>query len=173
MDIKNFFQSKFFQSRTFKIILFVIGGVVVALLILQAGIFVGYRRAGFSYRWGDNYYRTFGGPGPGGMMDIPRQNFPNAHGTTGKIIKIDLPTFVVEERGNIEKIVLIKDDTAIVRFRDKIKPADLKVDDSIVVIGQPNDAGQIEAKIIRVMPAGPPVAPLNGTPRQPSAVQTD
>jgi hypothetical protein len=49
--------------------------------------------------------------------------------------------------------VVIKEDTAIMRFRETIKPSDLKVDDSIVVIGEPNDAGQIEAKFIRVMPS--------------------
>jgi hypothetical protein len=33
-----------------------------------------------------------------------------------------------------------------------IKLADLKIGDIIVIIGSPNDKGQIEAKIIRVFP---------------------
>ena len=55
----------------------------------------------------------------------------------------------------MEKIILVSDATIIKRFQDTIKLADLKVDDYIVVIGEPNNAGQIEAKLIRLMPPEP------------------
>ncbi len=84
-------------------------------------------------------------------MDM--QNFPNAHGTVGKIIKIELPTIIVQDKDETEKVVLIKDDTSIRSGKTDITKNDLKVDDFIVVIGSPNTQGQIEAKLVRIMPS--------------------
>ena len=152
MEQKNFLQSKIFAR-----ILYGIGIVIVALLIFQAGMFVGFRKAEFSGRFGDNYRQTFGGPKePGnGIMGIffGSSDFPNPHGAVGKIIKITLPTIVTIGPDNVEKIILIKKDTIINRFRETIQPTDLKIDDRIVVIGSPNSSSQIEAKLIRIVPA--------------------
>jgi hypothetical protein len=63
----------------------------------------------------------------------------------------------VQDNDGTEKIVLIKDDTSIRSMRDDISKDRLKVDDFIVVIGSPNAQGQIEAKLIRLMPAGIPI----------------
>jgi hypothetical protein len=57
----------------------------------------------------------------------------------------------------MEKIILIKEDTVIKRFRDNIKLSDLKVDDYVTVIGEPNEEGQIQAKLIRLSPPRPPM----------------
>ena len=152
LDLKELFQSK-----KFKAVLYVLGVAVIVLLIFQAGMFVGYRKAGFAYRFGDNYYRTFGG-----RMDIRTPflgmqggEFPSAHGAIGKIIKISLPILVIEDQDNVEKVVLIKDNTLVRRFRDKIESADLKVDDFVVVIGSPNDKSEIEARLVRILPSPP------------------
>ena len=123
--------------------------------MLSLGIFVGFKKAGHSYRWGENYERNFGGP-PGFFKgDFLGNGFMGAHGVSGQIIKIDSSTLVIKGKDNMEKVVLIKDDTVIERLRETIKLNDLKVDDNIVVIGQPNEAGQIEAKFIRILPTLP------------------
>lgn len=147
MNLKNLLQTK-----KLAVILYAVGITIAAILVFQAGVFVGYRKAAFSYRWGENYYRIFGERKRGPLMGAAGENFPNAHGAIGKIIKIDLPTFIIEGSDKIEKIVLIKNDTNIRRFRETIKPIDLKVDDLAVVIGSPNSQAQIEAKLIRLMP---------------------
>ena len=151
MDTKNLFQSK--MSRK---IIFGVGIAVVVLAVFQAGMFVGYRKAAFSYKWGDNYYRTFGGRHRGemgGMMGLFRgKDFSSSHGTIGKIISIDLPTLAIEDKDGVEKIILITDDTVIKKFRGNIQPADIKIDDSVTVIGSPNADAQIEAKFIRLLP---------------------
>ena len=59
----------------------------------------------------------------------------------------------------MEKIVLVNDQTVIRRGRDNVKVSDLKVDNNLVVIGDPNEMGQIAAKLIRLMPA--PLMPAN------------
>ncbi len=143
----------FIRSKTFKIILCGIGVLAAMLAILHVGILIGYHKATFSFGWGDNYYRTFGGSRRHfGREFPPQKDLSEAHGVAGKILSISLPTFVVEGRDNVEKVVLIKDDTVIRHFRDTLKPADLKVDDEVVIIGAPNNQAQVEAKLIRLMP---------------------
>lgn len=154
IDTKNLFQSK-----TLKRILFTIGILVVALLIFKAGLLVGYRKAEFSYRWGDTYYRVFGehrGSRGGPFVGIMgRGDFLDAHGLTGKIIKISAQTLVIEGQDGVEKSVEIKNDTIIRRFREAVAPGDLKAGDLVVVIGSPNDQGQIDAELIRLVPSLP------------------
>ncbi len=150
MNIKEFSQSKAFKKT-----LYGIGVVIVALLIFQGGVLVGYHKAGFSYRLGDNYHRTFVGEQGEFPLGMYRGDFTDAHGSVGKIIKIDLPTFVLEGQDGVEKIISVTDDTVIRQFRETIKPTDLKINDFVVVIGSPNTQGQIESRLIRLMPSLP------------------
>lgn len=155
---------KVFESKKVLVIASILGVLIIASLIFQAGVSVGFHKASFGRNWSENYGRNFGMMRDGdrdfirGMMD--QRNFPNAHGSVGKIIKIELPIIIVQDRDGTEKIVIIKDDTSIRSVKENIKVSNLKVDDFIVVIGSPNEEGQIEAKLIRLMPAGMPQAPL-------------
>ena len=154
-------MQKFFESKLAFKVLCGIGIVLVALLIFYAGVNVGFYKASFGRDWGENYERNFGfGP------DIPilgKDNFPNANGAIGKIIKVELPTVIVEDKDGTEKVVSIDSNTNIEKMTEQITVNDLKVDDFVVVIGTPDAQGQIEAKFIRVMPVGivpPPQAPI-------------
>jgi hypothetical protein len=130
---------------------------VVIVLIFGAGMFVGGMKARFSYRWAEQYHKNFAGP-QGGFLGNWRNpppfpgDFIESHGTFGEIIKIDGNTLVVKGRENIEKIVLVQENTSIKSGFKDIKISDLKVGDMIVIIGSPNEQGQIEAKLIRVFP---------------------
>lgn len=117
----------------------IIVGIIIVLVAFGAGTFVGMRRANFSMRWAENYQRNFGEP-----------RF-NAHGISGQIIKIEGSTLVINGRDNVEKIILTTASTTINGFRINLKTADLKAGDNIIVIGNPNDTGQIEARFIRLM----------------------
>ncbi len=162
MEIK-----KFLESKIFKVSLCVIGSIVLAILIFRAGMSFGYRKANFSYKGGENFYRIFGRHSQkqkSYMMDFfgsKDRNFPNMHGSTGKVIKIDLPALLVEDQDGIEKTIVINNESVIKRFRDTIKDTDIKLDDFIVVIGNPNDKGEIEAKLIRTMPTLPSFSSSN------------
>jgi hypothetical protein len=155
MEFKNFLQS----SKS-KHVVAGIGIAVTALLIFQAGVFVGFRKAGFAGRMGDNYYKTFGerrdsqNPFPSfGMREM--MDPLNSHGTIGKIVSVALPEVIVADRDGIEKIILVDSKTDIRQFRDTIKAEQLKTGDFVTIIGEPNDKGQIEARLIRVMPTPP------------------
>ena len=152
MDFK-----KTFQSKPFAITLMVFGIFVIGLLIFQAGVFVGYRKAGYSFRFGQDYYRTFGperGPFPG---NIPGDNFPNANGAVGRIIKINLPSLIIEDQAGVEKVTLVTNDTLVRQFRNTLSAADLKINYFVVIIGSPNSRNQIEARLIRLIPPPPNV----------------
>jgi hypothetical protein len=152
MDTNNFFQSNLFKG-----ILLGIAGLGVLVFVFSLGVFVGSKKAEFSFKWADEYHRNFGGPQGGifgDFMGMDRE-FPNANGSFGQIIKIDTTanTLTIKDPSNVEKNILVDAKTNIVLQRNNIKLSDLKVDDNIVVVGEPNSSGQIEAVLIRVMPA--------------------
>lgn len=145
--------SQFFKSKKFYIITWSLAGIMILLLVFKAGVIVGYKKASFSYGWGESYHRNFGGPRSGFSRNFfDKEDFIESHGTFGQIMKIDGSTLVVKGRDNAEKIVLVKDDTSLRSKRDTAVLSDLKINDYIVIIGQPNNQGQIEAKLIRIMP---------------------
>ncbi|MFZ3063557.1 MAG: hypothetical protein WA148_07460 [Actinomycetota bacterium] len=129
-------------------------GVALALLVVIGsfgiGVFVGTQKARFSYRWAEHYYKNFGGPGRQFFRDLRGRDFVDGHGVFGEIIKIEGNALVVKSKRGVEKSVVVSKDTTIRRGGETIKVKDLKVNDSIVVIGSPNEKGQIEAKLIRV-----------------------
>jgi len=156
---------KFFQSKFFKGLLCGIAALIAVLLIFKAGMIAGIKRAEFSGRWSENYHRNFGGPQGGFGKTLGDRDFLEANGTFGQIIKIDGSTIVVKGFKDVEKAVLVNDQTIIEHFRETIKLEDLKVDDNVIVIGEPNDVGQIAAKLIRVLP--PPESSRTFPPSMP------
>jgi hypothetical protein len=161
MDTDNIL--KFFRSKAFVIVIIALFGLALLAGAFGLGIFVGYRKATFSYRWGENYHLNFGGPRGGffqNFQDLGGRDFIGAHGVFGQIIKIDDQTLVIKGQDNVERVVLVKSDTSIRRLGENIKLGDLKTNEYITVIGEPNDSGQIEAKFIRVMPLPSPSAPM-------------
>jgi hypothetical protein len=132
--------------------------IVVIVLVFGLGVLVGEKKAKFSYLWAENYHRMFAGPKAGFLGSLRMPPFPpfdefiEGHGTFGEIIKIEGNSLVVKGRGNVEKVIIVTEKTVIKSGREDIKFSDLKIGDMIVIIGSPNDKGQIEAKLIRVFP---------------------
>jgi hypothetical protein len=128
---------------------------IVLALVFKIGMFVGEKKAQFSFRWAENYHRMFAGPKAGFLGNLrmpPFSEFIEGHGTVGEIIKIEGNNLVVKGRGDVEKLILVNEKTIIKSGFKNIKVSDLKIGDIIVIIGSPNDKGQIEAKLIRVFP---------------------
>ncbi len=154
----------FFKSTPFQRVLIGMGILVIALLIFQAGVFVGVRKASFSYRGADNYYRAFGQEHRGPMDGFMRDGFPGANSSAGRVVSLALPTIVVADRDGVEKTIRITDQTIVRRDRGEVKADALQIDDFVVVIGAPNDTAEIEAKFIRLLPP-PPDLPLGAFER--------
>lgn len=154
MNYKDFVQSKAFRNAVV-----IVGMVVVALFIFQAGVFVGYHKAAFSYREGANYYEAFGEGHTMMFGNIPAGNFSEDNGTVGKIITVSLPTFIVADNGGVEKTVNITDDTLVRSGRNTVSSSKLRIGDYVAVLGSPNGNAQIQATFIRLLPAPPPGLP--------------
>ena len=60
MDINNVLQV--LKSKKFAVVIVVILGLALLIGTFSFGMAVGYRKAKFSYAWGENYHRNFGGP---------------------------------------------------------------------------------------------------------------
>lgn len=154
MNLKEILKPAHFNK-----LLIILAAVVVLVFVFTLGVFVGHEKARFSGAWGRNYYRNImGGPGGFNMMDFDRPDF-NAHSGLGQIIKIAGSNIIIKDSANIEKTILVTDKTIIIKGRQNIKIGDLKIDDKIAAIGQTNEQGQIEPKLIRVLPVQMPALP--------------
>jgi len=165
--IKNFFQNR----DVLKWVIIGLAGFAVLILVFGAGVKVGTMKAKYSYRWAENYHRNFGGPRGGffgELKNFPRGEFINAHGVFGSIIKIEGNTIIAKAKDDVEKTVLVSDSTIIEKGRERVQLSNLKVDEGVVIIGSPNEEGQIEAKLIRVfdgsVPRGLPYGPSHSVP---------
>lgn len=144
-----------------KIVLTSLAGLVLVLAIFSAGMMAGFRKARFSYQWGENYHKNFGGPklGPQGPIGMPPRDFLkgmrgdefiNPNGLSGSVIKFNTSTLYIKGDDGVEKNVAISEATLIRGGRSNLKITDLKTDDKVVILGAPSSTGQIEAKLIRV-----------------------
>jgi len=164
MDYNKFLQSKALRAAAAAIAIF-----IVLLVAFRAGMSVGFHKADFSCRWGGNYSQNFAGPRPMIRGGLEGREYLDPHGIIGQIIKIDNSAIVVRGNDGMEKIILIRPDTAIERFRDNISPSDLQINDMVIAIGEPNNIGQTEARLIRILPSSlaPEMGPRNPMPGQP------
>lgn len=149
--------SNFFHSEIFKAVILALVTILIIVFIFALGVIVGLKRANFSFRWAESYHKNFGGPEEGFfgpmMNEMMGREFISANGVFGKIIKVDGQNITVQGRDGVERIVLVTEDTTIRCQLDDEDISDLLVGDDIVVVGEPNTNGQIEAQLIRVMPA--------------------
>ncbi len=131
-----------------------LAGFAVVILIFGAGMIIGGMKARFSYRWAESYHKNFAGPRAGFLgdwrsMPFLTGDFIEGHGAFGEIIELKDNGFVIKGRGDIEKIVITTEDTVIKKGMKTIEDG-LKIGDNVVIIGSPNENGQIEAKLIRI-----------------------
>lgn len=139
-------------SKNVRNVIIGIGILIILLGVLKVGISIGEHRARFAAQFGDSFERNFLGPRSGMMGVRFAPIMPNGNGAIGEIISLNLPQAVISGPDNLEKTVIIGTSTAIRRFQENIRSADLKTGDWVIVIGNPTDNGQVEAKLIRVMP---------------------
>ena len=147
-------SNKKISSDILKWIIFGIVIFAIIFLIFGAGMVVGGMKANFSYRWAESYHKNFAGPRGGFLGDWRKMpplpgDFIEGHGAFGEIIELKDEGFIIKGRGDIEKIVIITEDTVIKKGMESVKNG-LEVGDQIVVIGSPNEEGQIQAKLIRI-----------------------
>lgn len=139
-----------------KWVIIILGGLAIAVLIFSSGMVVGGMKARFSYRWAENYHQNFAGPKGGFIGNWQKApampgDFMESHGIFGEIIETKDNGFVIKGPNNIETVVNASSDTVVNKGgRADASQNELKVGDRVVIIGTPNEQGQIEAKLIRL-----------------------
>ena len=143
----NFFQN----NRSQKIIL-ILAIIIIALGIFQAGHEVGYRKGSFSRQWSERQYRQFSESRSPFSPFMMMGQEPNPHGALGQIITKNLPRLIVQDQNKIEEVIVVDNNTLIRKFRNNASTSDLTIGANVVVFGEPNDNGEIKARLIRIMP---------------------
>jgi Domain of unknown function (DUF5666) len=146
----------FFRSKLFAGIIAGVGITLIAVFIFEVGVTIGYHEATFSEGWGANYAKNFGGPS--NDMGLPDAHLPQPNGTFGKIISVSSTTpagttIVIDNTSKPEQKVLVTSDTTIRDHENTDTASSLTVGAYAVVVGTPDDQGEIEAKLIRLVPA--------------------
>jgi len=147
-------HQELFRSKTFIVTAAVLVELILLIGAFNLGLKVAFHKARFTYSWMSNYPKNFGMPiGPGPFMDHRPgdHEFMNASGVFGQIVSATGTTVTIKGIDNNEKTVAITAQTAIRRGLSDIKAADLKQGEQVVVFGDADDQGQIEAKLIRVL----------------------
>lgn len=151
--------NKSLQSKTFRNIIIAVGLLLIIILSFSVGVLVGFHKARFSYAWGDRHRREWGGY-LGDMSGLfSGRGLVNGFGTSGTIVNIDeaSSTMVVSGRDGNDKNISFSSSTIFMEDSSAINPSQLKINDNVLVIGSPNDQGQIEAKFIRILDEGLPL----------------
>ncbi len=139
-----------FPSKKARVVIGLVCALFIAALIFAAGFYVGAEKEGFSRHWEENYVRNASGPRPFmGRVYVDR-NFINPHGSAGTVLKIENNIITIKDLDGIEKNVVVTDDTTIRKGFTDVKIDAIKPNDSVVVIGHPNDKGEVEAQLIRI-----------------------
>jgi hypothetical protein len=142
-----------FQTSVFQKVILCVAGFILLTFVFGLGVFVGTKKAEFSYRWAEQYHRNFAGPQQGFLGDIRGRDFMDANGSFGQIIRIDGQMLTIKNMNSVEKNILVGQRTIIMCQKRNLALSDLTIGDNIVIIGEPNSLGQISANLIRLMPS--------------------
>lgn len=147
-------MKQIFSSPKYKRITTIVGITVLLLVVFQAGMFVGFHKAKMGIHGDERFERAYGEHFKNGPFGFPQDDFPEAHGASGRVLSVNLPTIIVEGRDS-EKTVLVGADTVIRKDRSKVQAGLIAPNDFVIVIGSPNEKQEIEAKLIRMLPPPP------------------
>lgn len=144
-SMQNLIHSKFLHGM-----LLGIAVLVVLLAAFEAGMLVGARRVSHFSHWCEQNERMFAPPGPAQFFNVPFS--PDGHGVFGNVLSTSGTSMTVEGQDGIEHVVIIVGDTLVRRGQDNLTSTDVHPNDHVGVFGDPDDDGDIEAKLIRIFP---------------------
>ena len=149
-------EDYFFTKHT-KWILWGLGALVLAALIFHAGVVVGLHDRGMPGHDFDKVWFDAQIPFGAESIPLPQGFIPGDHGAFGTIASIMLPAITVTTRDHVTLTVKVDGDTQIVGAAPAgtSSPAALKVGDTIIVVGDPDDIsanGAVDARLIRILP---------------------
>lgn len=146
-------HKEFFANPFFKWTVIILGELIIIIGVFALGIKVGRHEEHFGKQWIQNYPRNFGGPKDISIQLGAPDPTIQPHGLFGSILSKakDNKSITIKGQDNVEKTVLIDGSTIIQKQFSTLKVQDLKSNDSVIVIGEPTEQGEVTAKFIRVL----------------------
>ena len=135
-------------------VLIVLGVLMVLSLVFRIWMFAGHRRAEFMYR----------GHGFPSAHSMPHFLIRGGNGVVGSVSSVALPSFTVILRDGITAKILTASTTVIRNDSGDASSTALTPGEMVVVIGDSNQNGAVDAKFIRVLPPPAPGAPQSPLP---------
>ncbi len=146
MDFKKISESSLFHKAVI-----VTGLALAAIILFRVGVTVGFHEARESYGMGEDYfYRAVGGH-PGISEEFVGA-IPGAYGAAGTVMSVTVPTFVVSQPDQTEKIIRMATTTAIRFERTNTTTAAIAPGSFVVVVGTPGANDELDATLIRLLP---------------------
>ena len=127
----------------------VVGALVLALLIFHAGVVVGSHRGQFGRSDMNRGFRPSFLPEG---FELPHGFIPNTHGAVGEITAVTLPNVTMKAREGTYQTILVSTST-VIRSMDSTDTKSLSVGNKIIVLGEPDGQGRINATLIRILSA--------------------
>lgn len=139
------------RSENFKFVAMITVAILALILAFQAGMAFGFHRASFTYRLDQNYGRTFGRTTD--RLMLPGPQAPGGHGAFGKIVSVSDSSILIAADNHPEQQVTFGADTLIKDLDANASSTALTAGSYVIVFGDPTDAGSIDARLIRIVPA--------------------
>ena len=148
---------KIFETKTYTHILTIVAIFLIAWVIFATGIFIGYHKATFSRDWDDTYHEGMMNPNSPLAPFTYNTDGANPHGTMGEIISIHMPVIMIKGSNNAEQVVIISSSTIIRLLHNIASTSAIQSGQFGVVIGEPDNRGEIQASFIRIVPPPPEI----------------
>lgn len=153
--------AEFLKSPKFKSVVYLLAILLAAVVIFEAGVAVGYHRAAFSYHWNAGFMGDDRDPRAFFAVFQHGPDEPNPHGTIGQVVSVHLPELLVKGPNTPEQLVIVGPGTQVRRFRSDGTSTDIAAGQQVIVVGDPDDKGQIQASFVRILPPLPTTTPAN------------
>jgi hypothetical protein len=143
------------QSKWLQTVVVGLAALLVLGFVFELGMTVGIRKASHVTNFCNGYPRMFGHRPPG-MFGGPG-NGPDmgpgfgSHGVFGKVLSVSGNTVIVQSKDLIEQDVLVTSSTKIRLGNEEFSLQEVHPGEDAAVFGVPNDLGQIEARLIRML----------------------
>ncbi len=154
-------------SKWFRVSIKVLALIIIISLSFSLGELVGFKKSGFVEDWGRGYGKNFRndrfegilGMMGGGMMRGYFNSFQNlrggmmvsSHGIYGQVISNDGSSLMIALGNNVEDKILVSSTTLLRNETGNVQLSDIKVGESVAIVGNPNNSGEIEARFIRII----------------------
>jgi hypothetical protein len=155
--MNTFFKEKLSSPRV-QLALYIVGAVCIAVLIFHAGFIAGSHNR-FPSPQGQVPGWNFKAPGFGDIH-FPQSFMMQGHGLVGTIQDISTSSITIQTREGDTRTIALTKKTQFRNLDGSASSTALSAGSSIMVLGVPDENGQISADVIRIVPSDfPPQLP--------------